>query len=456
MPYENEFAQYRSIIRIAESEHIKKLLRRCAIKEGDGNGICNPPPIIDIKPSEFIPKLVVAIDGSKQEVPLRNGFPGAEISYMTVASVLIDLEKLTKLDQIRPIDPKAMREVEKSGSLDDVFPGCNVVLKGDPSAKDSFRRILFERLSETKPMGETAESLLQTYQALLKYRIDKPDYKPPLCPYNDCRETDKKLILGMGEFNCSCTHHRPLFSSDALRLHEGFNDSSSNVGVFSLLLQVLERLYLINILRTIERQGWLSCLKRLSFVMDGPLAVFGYPSWLCGAISSELKRINLMARQANKQDILILGIEKSGAFPTHFQALDTNPDGSPDRLHPQTVMLLTDGYIKQNIIFSESIKPYGDEVYFGRKFFYKTKSKALIVANLPFLEDYHEVTSTAEPSQFPRIEDSLNVIDHLVSSRYPNALVPLISAHAEASIPMNLGRKVLEKMAKELINGINS
>ena len=59
----------------------------------------------------------------------------------------------------------------------------------------------------------------------------------------------------------------------------------------------------------------------------------------------------------------------------------------------------------------------------------------------------------AEPNQYPRLADALGLLDQLVSSRYQNSLSPIISAHSEAAIPMNLGNRVLEKMAKKLIEG---
>jgi hypothetical protein len=45
---------------------------------------------------------------------------------------------------------------------------------------------------------------------------------------------------------------------------------------------------------------------------------------------------------------------------------------------------------------------------------------------------------TANADQFPRLADAMNMLDKLVSSRYPNSVSPLISAHAEAAIPLNL------------------
>jgi hypothetical protein len=103
------------------------------------------------------------------------------------------------------------------------------------------------------------------------------------------------------------------------------------------------------------------------------------------------------------------------------------------------------------VIFSEGTKMYGDATYFGRKFFYKTKSGARLVASLPFLKEDHRDMNRAEQSQYPRLADAISLLDELVSSRFANAFTPLVLANSEAAIPLSLGSKVLEKLAKELI-----
>jgi hypothetical protein len=216
-------------------------------------------------------------------------------------------------------------------------------------------------------------------------------------------------------------------------------------------MQILERLKLIHILRMIEQKGLLPVLSQLAFVVDGPLAVYGHPAWLSQAIYQELRRINQLLRKLNLPDLLVIGIEKSGIFVEHLLRLDQDEKGVPDRLPRQSVYLPTDAYIKRNIVFSESSQLYGKQTYFGRKFFYKTKAGSLLVAAVPFLDPRHHDTSTAEPEQFPRLGDALNLLDRLETTRYPNALIPLTAAHAEATLPMNIGRQVLEKLARDLM-----
>lgn len=94
MPYEGEFATYQPLRRLVESERVKDLLGSYEIK----NKLEQLHPLqtlkpIKICPGEWIPKWLISIDGSHAEVNIKNGFPGAEASYVTVASVILDVEK---------------------------------------------------------------------------------------------------------------------------------------------------------------------------------------------------------------------------------------------------------------------------------------------------------------------------------------------------------------------------
>lgn len=404
---------------------------------------------VSIEPSDWKPKSLIAIDGSHAEISIKNGFPGAEASYIAIASVILDIEKMKELDQQRPVDPKKFRKTQRVEPLDCALPGCNVVYEGESSAEASLRKAVFE-VFKTNRMSTDGETLLDTYEALLKFK--QPDTKKPQqCPYEDC-PTEQAYRKGTNQYLCSCPLSKPLYSTDALRFHERMVPAGTNGAIFSEIMQTLERVWVIHILRTMESKNWLSSLRRLAIVLDGPLAVFGQPAWISQAITKELYRLNEVVRKANGgRDILLIGVEKTGQFVQHFEDIDRTSEGSSGAFPKQSVGLLTDSYIKQNIIFSESEKIYGDATYFGRKFFYKTKSGARLVASLPFLKEDHRDMNRAEQSQYPRLADAIGLLDQLVSSRFANAFTPLVLANSEAAIPLSLGSKVLESLARELI-----
>ena len=446
MPYDGEYAHYQPLKRIVESERVQQLLRRSRVLDPTSltqQAVPKPPPAADAA----LPSLILAIDGSSEEVAVRNGYPGAKVGYCSVASVVLNLAEMDRLDAIRPVNPVEFRKTEEPSSDASALPGCNVITRNHKSAKDSFREAVFELLHDAIVDEEDHTRLLATYQALLAY-------KPTdviKCPYThlDC---ERDITIGQNVGTCSCELRRPLYPTDALRIHERFNDDSgSNEEAFNYVMSTWERLLLIHLLRCFEQRDWLDRLKNIAFFLDGPLAVFGPPAWLSAAIKKELQRLNTLVRTKTGSDLIIVGIEKSGNFVAHFEEADKKQDGSQN-FDPGTYFMPTDKYIKERIIFSDSSKPYGDQTYFGRKFFYKTQSGARIVANLPFLSDAQSSLATDDPAVFEKFGTVCELLDKLVTSRFPNALAPIVSAHAQASIPLHLGQKVLKQLAKVLMH----
>jgi len=447
MPFENEFAKYEPLRRIVESDKVKKIQERYKLRESPvDDEELNTIPVSELQPSDWQPDMVIAIDGSHMEVPAKNGFPNAEIGYVAVASVLTFIDKIRELDKQEFIDPVELRKAEKTESFDSVFPGCNVILDNEVTSMASMRKAVYEEFKNYKVFAD-GESLLDTYEVLL--RLKQAENRMPKCPIDDI-DCKKDLIYNDGVYKCACGKYE-LYSTDALRLHELMNPLGSNGEMFGQIMFTLEKLLLIHILRSFEKNNWLDTLKRIAFILDGPLAVFSTASWLTKVITIELNRINEIARRKNGQDILILGVEKTGTFVNHFEEIDRTVTGEPHRIRSQSVFLLYDDYIKKNIIFSKSEKDYGLDTYFGRKFLYKTKTGQRLVGSIAFFNEYQQNIKTAHVNQFPRIADALSLLDQLASSRYPNAITPISSAHSEASIPLNLGKRILEKIAKELM-----
>jgi len=373
-------------------------------------------------------------------------FHFATISYCTVASVLIDLALIDELDTDRPIDPQRFRETEKASTIDAALPGSNVVTRRQSSARVSFREEFYDLFQNTVMDEEDRVPLIETYEALLLY---KP-HDVQKCPYYETNGCEELFYIPRGSIECpKCK--QPVFSTDALRIHERFNDLGTNGETFAYVREVWERILLVHLLRCFEKRNMLKGMDKLAFFIDGPLAVFGPPAWLSEAISKELKRINTIVQKETGKDLIIVGIEKSGEFVSHFDEID-NTETAGQNLFPNgSYVLLKDEYIKKRIHPSISTRPYGQDTYFGRKFYYKTKNGARIVASIPFLNQAQDTINSDDVSLYPRFSTVCSLLDRLVSSRFPNAISPIISAHAEASLPLNLGSKVLKQLAQALM-----
>ena len=448
MPYEGEYAGYRPLRRIADTDRVKKLLGRARVFAPPTGAPTALPVAAPIAPSSFA-DFVVAIDGSHAEVDVKNGYPGAKVGYCTVASVLLKMREIERLDDARPVDPQEFRKTEEAATIDGALPGSNVVTRSQQSAQASFRQELYELFQEAIFDDVERLSLLDTYHALLALKPPAGD-RAARCPY-EADGCELRLEPRHGISSCACEKKRPIFSTDALRIHEGFRDIGTNGEAFGEVMQVCERVLLIHLLRGFERRGFLDQVTRVAFFLDGPLAVFGHPAWLSAAIQLELMRVNAVVRAKTGSDLCLLGIEKSGAFTTHFEELDQTEKPGELLFGPRTYMLLTDRYIKMRVNFSDSAKRYGVDTYFGRKFFYKTANGARIVATLPFLSAEQDQIDTTDVGLYSQFAHYCLLLDKLTSSRYPNSLAPIVSAHAQAAIPLSLGTKVLEQLARALI-----
>jgi hypothetical protein len=357
------------------------------------------------------------------------------------------LKLIDQLDEDRPIDPQLFRKTEEAATVDAALPGSNVVTRNHTAARDAFREAVFDVLHDKVVDSEDPTRLLNTYEALLAL---KPQGRGQSCPY-DHKGCDRHLVIPPGNTDCPCGKHNPIYSTDALRIHERFSHDGTNGEAFGLVSEVWGKILLVHLLRCFERQGILGQLGRLAFVLDGPLGVFGPPAWLSAAISIELKRINTVFRKMTGTDLLILGIEKTGTFVTHFDEIDQTEQPGVPRFPPRSYLLLTDAYIKARISLSDSEKRYGVDTYFGRKFFYKSATGGRIVASIPFLTEEQDTLDTDDVSLYPQFGAVCALLDKLASNRYPNAVTPLVSAHAEAAIPLELGKKVLQQLAKALM-----
>jgi len=446
MPYEGEYAHHTSLQRILQSDRVRTLLGM--VRKRPAEPEATPLPAVDAPPATTErPKLVVAIDGSYAEAPAQTGYPGATVGYLTIASVVIKLAELDALDEDRPIDPVAFRTTHETASIEEALPGANIVFASGGSARESFRRALYEALLHKQLDEDDPTSLLDTYHVLLALR--SADTSDQACPYVE-RDCTNRLRIGPGVSTCpQC--EGAIYSTDALRIHEGFRDEGSNLEALGEVSQVWERVLLVDLLRALERRGLLDVLDDMAFFVDGPLAVFGHPAWISQTIRAELMRLAAVLRGSGRRELLLLGIEKSGTFVNHFDTIDQSEEPGEQRYPLRSLQLLTDKYIKERVVFSQSHKVYGKDTYFGRKFFYKSARGSRIVATVPFQTAEQADLDRDDLSRYPRLGDACALLDLLASARYPNAVSAIVAAHAEAAIPLHLGSKVLEQLTRALV-----
>ena len=434
-------------IEIATGESLLTLQKSAALRDFEGvidsNRTSDAPdaaPIADVHRGEWLPRRIVAIDASSITHKVKNGFPGAEASLLMLSVVFIDVSLLAAIGPDEIPSPRIFNEMDRAHTLDAVLPGANIVRGGvdGDTPINFFRKTAHDALSGV--LDSSHETLLETLRSISEGRNSNIE-----CPIVGCEEG---FVTGRGEYHCHCHMKAKLFETDALRFHERFNERGSNGEVHGEVRRVIEVLSLVNILRFFEHDDRLHFLRDCAFILDGPLAVFGQPAWIAPHVRKELIRISSKVRAKFGTDILVMGVEKSGQYVSHFQDIDWSDELGPKGKFPASTVLIPDAkYINRNIVRRpEDAKPSGADTYFGRKIFYKNKSNAHATLNIAMVNskgaDFHCVEDVA----FPRLNDALNILDHLSTYLYEDGFMPLVRAHAHAAIPLRRGTEILSAL----------
>lgn len=440
MPFNKEFASGESLIWLQNSEAIKRFDGIVARKERE----LVEPELLEVARRGWVPKRVIAVDGSNVTHKVQNGFPGAEASLISISVVRLDITQLAAAAENSIPRPSVFHEMERAATVDAVLPGANVVRRtvetDTPAAY--FREELFRTLDDgTVSRGH--ETLLDTLRVLTAHRKRRIG-----CPISGCGRGD--LPIPEGQATCPCGKE-VIFETDSLRLDERFNEIGSNGEVHGEFRHLLEVLVLLNILRYFARPDRVRYLRDTAFVLDGPLAMFGHTAWLTPYIRDELDRINLLLKQETEHDLALFGFEKSGRFYDHFEDIDwSDVRGPRGRLPARTLVVPNRVYINRNIVFRpDNAKPHGADTYFGRKLLYKTRSGDHAVINTAMLTPASRDFDRTDAAAFPRVGDILDVMDHLSTYLYDDGFMPLVRAHAHAAIPLQKGADLLSSLFEE-------
>ena len=473
MPYEGERAGYRPLERIVNSEQVRGLLARARQWQQENTDYPVEPKAAP-EVEGILPDLIIAFDSSWQETPAgalqRDVYPSAQVGYITLSTVLLRTAELSRISQNRPMDPAQYRRTRDESTTPAALPGANLITGDNPSARTSFRselyRMLATALSSDRSDGTAEEeSLLSAYERLLaghhkgatKCPYSKPDPDAPdqdeSCQLFVGNDRERKIAIPTGQSKCPCPKQRPIWSTDATRIHERFMEDGPNGNQLGAVAQVLERLELLRYLRLIENNdNFLSQAHRIAFISDGQLAVFGGPSWMAQALEMEIQRVNAKVRERTGHDMIIVAVEKTGRFVDHFELIDkTGAPGVP-RFPPRHLFVPTNDYITGRIAPNETNRPYGNATHFGRKLFYKAANGYRLVVTIAFLNPQQRDLTKDDISLYPSLGRTCALLDGITSSQSPNSLMPIRLAHHAAAIPIRPSISVLQNLAEGLMN----
>lgn len=404
------------------------------------------------------PSFTIAFDGSNQEVEARAGYPSVRVGFLQIAGVYVDILRFLNANRTGLVDARELERAQITQTVNAVLPGSNVTLKG-LTGKESWRAEFDRALHESGIDDFGAKFTLADALMTIHGAPGRPAAHAELakCPTCDKVSSPVQTVTIDGgrctEPGCGETLHL----ADVLRVYEEFSDDGENIGPLNRAMNIAERLLLIAYIDGFYRED----PHRLSqglFITDGPLAVYGpmapmkskflsYWEWLCG----DLERRDIAAP-------LLVGIEKTGRFVDHARAIQ-------DHIKPGHVMVLDTPYINQYIINQKPEHFYGQDEFYGRRFFYRTTTGEVLVVTVPRLpggrpyekpQKSPDGTFTSGPEElltsYPTLRATLEALDLLQTRLYPNAVIPVALAHSASSLPLGTGRSVLTLLAQQGLN----
>jgi hypothetical protein len=381
----------------------------------------------------------VATDGSQFEHEVDPAFPSTRVLFMQMAAVIVDLKKLaTRSGPF--VDPGAIRDAQRASVLAGVLPSSNLMRVDGTPPKTAFRQDVDALFRESNVEGR---SLLET---LIDVEAERDPRPVPVghielsgCPTDGCRHDLAGLAVGP-EGACCPGCGADLLAVDALRAHETFNEHGSNQEACSRVMSIAERLISLALLDHLaDRRP--SALQQMTFLTDGPLALFGEVAPIKRPL---LRRMQRLAEQLRDQELglpVIVGAEKGGMFAEHGNAIrDYVPEGQ--------LMLLDDDYIQTYITFNGS--PHGRDTYYGRHFFYRAASGQMYTITVPPLGRIGaEAHGQFEVADYPTLRATCSVLDSIGTRLYQDATIPVALAHKYAAYPLATAGRVLKLHAEE-------
>lgn len=404
----------------------------------------------NIDVDEDLPLKVVASDASPYSDPINGMFPSTQVGYVKVSLVLIDVNDYSGLSKpgTRFVDPFKVAEMHRNAdAISFVLPGANVKYKSAATVADGFRRAVWEQLSDhrTQMANDVKFNVASTLLAIEDSRtitIEK-------CP--SCGESEEFLFANLEQQHHCKSCGEEVFLTDSLRLHEQMSEYGDNTSSITRFMNVIEHLTMATLIRMLGHHQPES-LSSMSFLIDGPLAIFGQPARIHARLMQLYFKIGQYLQKKGLPTPVILGIQKSGQAAEHAKSISRY-------LKPGSIKIIDDDYRARWIKGSDSkTDNFGHETYYGQDFIYKTPSGKIFTLALPYPYEkkFSRTEFAVEKAKFESysgtLSRALKLIQFFELELYEDAVVPVALAHRHASISLVPGGKVLDLVTKHGLN----
>lgn len=384
----------------------------------------------------------IATDSSPFEHEVDPQFPSTRILFMQLAAVIADLEKMREREG--PFaDPIAIRDAQQASVMAGVLPSSNLARTDGTPPKRAFREEVDFLFRSSTVEGR---SLLDV---LLEVEAERDDAEIPTgnlvmarCPSCNQKIGDSTVaFVPVGKDGSTCPHcGEGLMATDALRVHEKFNEHGSNQEACSRVLSVAERLILLTLLGHLQDRRP-SLLSQMAFVTDGPLALFGEVAPIKRPLLRRLQRLASEQRERSFGLPVVVGIEKGGMFAEHARAI---------RKHvPKGLLMRPSRDYVQRYITSRG-SSHGVDTYYGRHFFYRSQSGTIFTITVPPLGRLGASPDDRfDQDDYPTLRATCKMLDRIGTRLYESATIPVALAHRYTAYPLTSAGRVLKLHAED-------
>jgi hypothetical protein len=462
MPYQREFANKSSHADIIRNPEVAEFLADCEYlkqpSREESRAIVSSFLEAPTTDGVDLPRHVVAVDGSLYESSLEEHLPSTKIGYIKIGGILIQMSSAgaLRIHDGRFVDPFRVAKLEEfNWPLTFTLPSSNVRSRSQTTVRDSFRQHLDRQLYDIRTRFNAQDSSTSLRTTLFHLVAMRPGElstgDPNVLRIHRCPTCHEGPVEVFDQPEQTCPHcHSPVYPTDCLRLWEEVSEYQSNYMALSRFMGVVEHLLPIHYIRHIMEHSP-RLLGSLAFFLDGPLARFGTSAWLHGAIMRFLFNVNQRLRELGTQEVLSIGLQKSGQIVDHVSLLERF-------IPPDHILPIEDNYRYTHIVTSRepATHGFGSETYYGQDFIYKTPSGRTFVFGIPYpfaskdpASEFNErKTDINEYESLPR---ALALIQHFETDLYANAVIPIALAHRYTAISLVPGGRVLDLLTERAL-----
>ncbi len=381
-------------------------------------------------------KHIIAIDGGNTEVPVRKEYPSATITFFQFGTLFFHVEDLEDLAYKPFIDPEDIQKLKNVERQKLAIPTRNITYKDHSDLTSSVRKALYEFFINK----HEKELLIETLKWFIFEEYDKPKlfWQLASCPYDDCTSIAGLHLIRdkmMRDYTFKCPEcKRQIYLTDVFRLHEAIDNELGAGGIIGYLTTTLEHILLVHVMRLIMKMK-ASLMNEILFIKDGPLGFFGQTA------NMHKPMRNLANYLIRNYNLNLVGLEKSGMFVEHAQAIEK-------QLKPGEILLLNNDYIYKYVIpgRADPNRPYANTSYYSAKLFFKSNDERMYVVTIPVKNK--DVVLDPKQEDFHNLHAILSNVEKLKCDMYDDSLIPIALVNKLVSLSNHPSSVILEKFAK--------